>query len=307
MSLIDPLGLYRLVIGIERPDPTAIDANGVLDLNIDTGHTFIYAVDDRNVITHAVSFGPLGSINGLKSSIGVPGTADWPLQGNASFFSFDISKFQYIRGTFWIDQFRKNVPQYRLAVNQTCTAEAVDIIDGWSSFNVNIPSGKSKVKISLSPGRSFTTNAINPHGLYQGLLGAGHTPTVVNTDLLVVDAANPDPMVGRVLKTGVRDPLLPPNSAPAVVNDTYTHTVPIRTPRFPLTMDVLGNDTDADGDRLTITSVSSIPTSDGTQQIRNNKIVYVPAIGASGIVRFTYTVSDPHGGVSTATVDVIVK
>ncbi|MET0005560.1 MAG: DUF6531 domain-containing protein [Candidatus Thiodiazotropha sp.] len=51
LSYIDPLGLHRLVIGIELPPATAVDAHDVLNINggRDTGHTFIYAVDNNGV------------------------------------------------------------------------------------------------------------------------------------------------------------------------------------------------------------------------------------------------------------------
>ncbi|MEE9422116.1 MAG: RHS repeat-associated core domain-containing protein [Gammaproteobacteria bacterium] len=95
LSGFDPLGLYRLVIGIELPPPGSVDSNGVLNIKNgeNTGHTFIYAVDNNGIITHSLSFGPLGGVSSIgKFVTGVqPGTADWNLLGNAEMFEFDIS------------------------------------------------------------------------------------------------------------------------------------------------------------------------------------------------------------------------
>jgi outer membrane protein OmpA-like peptidoglycan-associated protein len=73
--------------------------------------------------------------------------------------------------------------------------------------------------------------------------------------------------------------------------------------RTPITIDVLANDFDADGDNLTITDVSNF--NDGVAEIVNNKIVFTPnddACGKTG--KFTYTISDGNGGTDTAKVKI---
>jgi hypothetical protein len=66
---------------------------------------------------------------------------------------------------------------------------------------------------------------------------------------------------------------------------------------------VLSNDSDPDGDTLTITTVDT-PTS-GIAAIRGQYIVYTPTVAYSGTATFNYTISD--GQVTdTATVTVIV-
>ena len=56
-----------------------------------------------------------------------------------------------------------------------------------------------------------------------------------------------------------------------------------------ITFDVLANDSDADGDALTLVSVV---TTTGNASIQNNKIVYVPPSGFTGTVTVTYIVTD---------------
>ncbi len=70
-------------------------------------------------------------------------------------------------------------------------------------------------------------------------------------------------------------------------------------------IDVLKNDNDADGDSLTIKSVSK--PSHGTVAIENGKIKYTPEKGYSGKDNFEYTVSDGRGGEAEATISVVVK
>jgi len=92
------------------------------------------------------------------------------------------------------------------------------------------------------------------------------------------------------------------NRGPAAVNDSYTVDC-----NAPTTFSVLANDTDPDGDTLTITSVSA--PGKGTAIISSGKIVYTPnAAGcAGGTDSFTYSISDGKGGTSTATVSVTVR
>lgn len=70
-------------------------------------------------------------------------------------------------------------------------------------------------------------------------------------------------------------------------------------------VDVLANDTDPDGDTLTITAVSA--PAHGTATITGGGISYTPVVGYSGADSFTYTISDGRGGTATASVAVTVN
>src|SRR5581483_5253505 len=73
-------------------------------------------------------------------------------------------------------------------------------------------------------------------------------------------------------------------------------------------INVLGNDSDADADALTVRALGT-PNHGGTVAIRNNGggVGYTPANGFSGSETFTYTVSDGHGGTANATVTATVN
>ncbi|MCH8830380.1 MAG: cadherin-like domain-containing protein, partial [Planctomycetes bacterium] len=69
-------------------------------------------------------------------------------------------------------------------------------------------------------------------------------------------------------------------------------------------IDVMANDSDPDGNALTIVSVTN--GSNGSVVIVNGKIRYTPNANFFGTDTFTYTVGDGNGGTNTATVTVTV-
>lgn len=94
-----------------------------------------------------------------------------------------------------------------------------------------------------------------------------------------------------------------PNDAPIANNDIF-----VSNQGSTLTLSVsslLSNDTDKNGDKLTITSVQS--SSNGTVTLLNGNVFFTPAPHYTGPASFTYTISDGKGGTSTATVNVTVK
>lgn len=69
-------------------------------------------------------------------------------------------------------------------------------------------------------------------------------------------------------------------------------------------IDVLANDTDADGDSLTIVAVTQ--GSNGSVTFTAGSVSYTPNAGFVGSDSFTYTIDDGHSGNDTATVTVTV-
>jgi CshA-type fibril repeat protein/VCBS repeat-containing protein len=91
----------------------------------------------------------------------------------------------------------------------------------------------------------------------------------------------------------------PDNDAPVAVADSAT-----TAEDTPVTIDVLSNDSDPDGDTLSIESVT--PPTNGTAEIIEGQVRYTPNADWSGTDSFTYTVTDGQGGTATATVTVTV-
>ena len=89
------------------------------------------------------------------------------------------------------------------------------------------------------------------------------------------------------------------NDPPVAVADAVASTAGA------ITIAVLANDTDVDGDTLSVTTVTQ--GAHGTVGVSAVGVaVYNPASGFSGVDTFTYTVSDGHGGTATASVTVTV-
>src|SRR6185436_12257619 len=66
------------------------------------------------------------------------------------------------------------------------------------------------------------------------------------------------------------------------------------------------NDTDPDGDVLSLASVSAVSAQGGSVVQRGSIISYTPPSGFNGADTFTYTVKDSHGESATGTVRVTV-
>ena len=92
------------------------------------------------------------------------------------------------------------------------------------------------------------------------------------------------------------------NRAPVAGDDTATTTA-----GSAVSIAVLGNDSDPDGDTLTISAVSDPPKGTATINAAKTAITYTPDSGFSGTDSFSYTASDGHGGTDTATVSVTVS
>jgi hypothetical protein len=92
----------------------------------------------------------------------------------------------------------------------------------------------------------------------------------------------------------------PVNDAPVAADDSAT-----TNQETAVTVDVLANDSDIDGDSLSVSSASNPPN--GSVVINgDDTITYTPDPGFVGVDSFSYTVSDGNGGFDTATVTIIV-
>ncbi|ELB2894950.1 tandem-95 repeat protein, partial [Vibrio alginolyticus] len=86
--------------------------------------------------------------------------------------------------------------------------------------------------------------------------------------------------------TTVNVDVTPVNDAPVATNDNA-----VTDEDTPVTIDVLPNDTDIDGDTLSIQS-ASVPEAQGTVEIVDGKLVFTPAENFHGDAEITYTITD---------------
>jgi outer membrane protein OmpA-like peptidoglycan-associated protein len=97
----------------------------------------------------------------------------------------------------------------------------------------------------------------------------------------------------------------PINDPPTGVADAFT--IEMNSP--PQTLDVLANDSSAPEDETLTVSAVTQPASGGTVLIApdSRAVVFTPALGFTGTVDFTYTVSDGNGGTAIVNVTVTVR
>ncbi|SUU31869.1 RTX protein [Aeromonas hydrophila] len=129
------------------------------------------------------------------------------------------------------------------------------------------------------------------------------TLTIPTTDLpvngpITVDATLTDP-VGNTSPKGTDNSVV--NAAPLPGDDQFTVAE-----EGTVTINVLGNDTDVDGDRLTITAINgqtiaeggTVAISNGSVTLSNGQLIFTPAPDFNGNIAFEYTITD---GLNSAT------
>lgn len=110
-------------------------------------------------------------------------------------------------------------------------------------------------------------------------------------------------VIGYATQTGASSTLsISVNRAPVAHSDTAATSA-----ATPVTIAVRSNDTDADGDSLTVTGVSQGAQGSVVIDAITGNPVYAPNSGFSGNDSFTYTISDGNGGSATASVTVTVQ
>jgi Ca2+-binding RTX toxin-like protein len=95
------------------------------------------------------------------------------------------------------------------------------------------------------------------------------------------------------------------NHAPTAGGDQAT--TPEHTPLVLTAATLLANDTDPDGDPLSLIGVSNATHGTVNYDPTHNTVTFTPTAGYSGTANFNYTISDGQGGIATGTVGVNVE
>ncbi len=93
-----------------------------------------------------------------------------------------------------------------------------------------------------------------------------------------------------------------PNHSPVAADDT----IQVVEDSEGTSVSILANDTDIDGDTLSVESVSDATDGDVTISPGGGAVVYVPDVDFSGVDSFIYVVTDGRGGTATGTVGISV-
>uniref|UniRef100_UPI000B4BF9A3 cadherin-like domain-containing protein n=1 Tax=Polaribacter haliotis TaxID=1888915 RepID=UPI000B4BF9A3 len=152
------------------------------------------------------------------------------------------------------------------------------------------------------PSGTIKLNADGSYDYTPALNFNGTVPTITYTATDGVNTAN------STLKINVT----PVNDDPVATDDTSSTDPTTPTQSFPVEIPVLTNDTDLDGDSLSITSVTvpgkgtAVYDDKGTTDPSDDVIIYTPQLGFNnGTDTFTYEISDGNG-TDTAVVTITV-
>src|SRR6202012_3793705 len=91
------------------------------------------------------------------------------------------------------------------------------------------------------------------------------------------------------------------NHAPVAGNDSGLSATQ-NTPFAVTASTLLANDTDPDGDALSITGVSGGVNGTASFNAQTGMVTFTPTTGYTGAASFNYAISDGRGGASSATV-----
>ena len=128
-----------------------------------------------------------------------------------------------------------------------------------------------------------------------------YTPSkdYIGTDSLTYTIRNSQ---GKTAQANVDILVRPENTAPVATDDSGSTLKDTA-----ISVNVLANDLDVDGDTLTIASSFGLDPSNGSAEIVNNRVLYTPSSGYVGTETFDYKVLDGNGGTDIATLTVTVE
>jgi large repetitive protein len=183
-------------------------------------------------------------------------------------------------------------------------------IDPANPNNLLVPA-VDNVPLTLAAGSYFTDPNGDPLTITPDLTGAPAwlsydpvtriftgTPPVDNTGAPVVIPVTVDDGKGGIVATTIT--IAPVNPGPTAVADTVNTAF-----NTPVVVGLLANDTDPDGDPLTVVS-ATVPAAQGTLTNAGGVWTFTPAAGFTGTATISYTMRDQDGTTSSSTHDVVV-
>ncbi|EJG0984056.1 tandem-95 repeat protein [Vibrio parahaemolyticus] len=240
-------------------DAYTIDLNEVFK---DSDSALNFSVSGNNSIQISI-------VNGVAT---ITPTADWNGKETITFTATDPSGESISQTVnFTVAPVADIVADKATVVEDTSTVIKVlgnDTFEGTDKVvSLDTNNGPANGAVSVNPDGSVT---YTPNDNYQG----------TDSFTYIVTSG------GVSESTTVSVDVTPVNDAPVAKDDTA-----ITDEDTPVTIDVLPNDTDVDGDKLSIES-ASVPKEQGTLEVVNGKLVFTPAENFHGDAEITYTVSD---------------
>jgi VCBS repeat-containing protein len=292
------IATVTVFIDTENDAPTALDANEVTDEETPIEITLLATDPDAaSILTFTIISPPAnGILSGFSASTGtVTYTPNLNVNGVDSF------TFQVNDG---IEE--SNIASVTITIlpvndDPVAVEDPFEVAED-GTLNDNVLANDFDVD-----GDSLGAEAFGPQATEHGMVTMGtdgsfaYTPEAdyngPDSFQYIVTDGNGGTAIGTVSIT-----VQPENDLP-VANDDFAFT----TLEAPVLVRVLLNDSDIDGDSLTViqpvggASTGTVAIADGGQAV-----IYTPGTDFAGTDQFTYTVSDGEGGIATATVTVEV-
>jgi large repetitive protein len=244
-------------------------------------------VDEDTLTVQSVTQGTKGTVSIVSGQVLYTPNANY--NGTDS-FTYTISDGNGGTSTATVNVTVTPVNDAPIAVNDTATtAEDTPITINVKGNDTDVDGDTLTVK-SVTQGAKGTVSIVSGQVLYTPNANYNGTDSFTYT----ISDGN-----GGTSTATVNVTVTPVNDAPVAVNDTVT-----TAEDTPITINVKGNDTDVDGDTLTVQSVNQ--GTKGTVSIVSGQVLYTPNANYNGTDSFTYVVSDGNGGTSTATVNVTI-
>jgi len=286
------------VAATDEDNPVTVAAPGVL------GNDFDSDIGDILTVIAVDTYWAKGAVTA------------WHADGS---FTYDPNgQFEYLKaGDSASDSFSYTVSDGRGGID---TATVTITVHGANDAPTNISLDSSSIAENQPPGTpvgSFSTTDpdTGDTSTYSLVSGPGDTDnasfTVVGNELRTADSFDYEAGGSFSIRVRVTDSgglhyeqafiitVTKANEPPVALDDSATTAVDTA-----VTIDVLANDFDADGDTLTVVSVTQ--GAHGSVVNNGDDVTYSPDSGFTGTDGFTYTISDGEGGTDTATVTIAV-
>ena len=316
VEAIDTGGGYDVVRGSgsrDRIDFSSMQIAGVDLIDGAGGHDILIGSTGQNSIRGGAGFDEIDGGDGTDRAVFDGNYADYAVTQGADRITVEA----LVTGERTDKLYNVEILQFADGqwANGTFTAGATDFGDADTTI-VTLAASDDAVQasedtpVTLDPtGNDTLTSTAAVASVGQ----AAHGQAVLQEDGLVAytpdaDYAGSDSFsytlrddTGQTSSATVAIDVAPVNDAPVTVDDAAT-----ATEQTAQTIDVLANDSDVDGDALTVAGVSGV--TDGSVQINTDgTLAYTPDAGSAGSHSFTYTASDGAGGETTGQVAVEVS
>ena len=289
-----------------HPSQLQADSNSVAAGSQVSGNVLTNDSDADGPLTVA-SFRFQGVTYPPGATASVPGVGSFSLQSNGAYSFTAVSPFTGVSPAAWTYVVQTGVSSTLSVTVSPLVANSPPVANDDTASTLR----NSSVIVAVRTNDTDADgNVLSVTGVTQGTNGSVVIDTVTNDPIYTPNAGfagtdvftytisdgNGGNATGNVTVTviGNRPPVAVANSVTTSVDTASVIPAAI----------LLANDTDPDGDTLSIVSVQA--ATQGTVSLAGGNVTFTPAAGYEGSASYTYTIQDPEGESSTATVSVVV-